>query len=147
MKLLVEPLTHDLIGEMQHLLKLHYQELSRKRRPLEPAYWVYLQLQDMGKLVMVTVRNDSNVLVGYHIMVLQSNMHYDSFDALSDVLFLAPEYRDGVTGGRLIVASREAVTDAGADTLVWRAKPGSALDRMLSKRYMVEDNTYIEPLH
>lgn len=93
---------HDCLDDIKPLLESHYDELSvTKGYPLSPNYEVYLKMQELGSLVVVTAR-DKGTLVGYIIFIVSPHLHYTTCKtAMDDIYFIKKEYRTGRTGLRL----------------------------------------------
>jgi GNAT superfamily N-acetyltransferase len=63
-----------------------------------------------------------------------TNLHYgDLLMCQNDLLFVRKSHRRGMTGMRLITATERAAKDRGVKMMLWHAKPGTTLDRMLPK--------------
>lgn len=74
-------------------------------------------------------------MVGYQVYIVTPHLHYkSSLTALSDVLYLAPEHRQGTTGIRLMKAAEEALVKRGVQKVVQNVKLkndwGLILERM-----------------
>jgi L-amino acid N-acyltransferase YncA len=91
-------------AELRQVTPLHWKELAlfQNEVPLEVDWERYNQLQDIGMLHCVTVR-DEGKLIGYHIAIISlSHLHYKSLrTAITDVYYVLPEYRQGYTGVKL----------------------------------------------
>lgn len=89
---------------VEELLKRHFEEIAHyKDIPLEPDWETYALLENAGKLRIFTVRVRGE-LVGYCAYALMHNLHYkSSYQAKQDVLFVAPEHRNGRVGAHLIL--------------------------------------------
>lgn len=93
----------DLRAEMLPLLEQHWREvaLNHAQVPLDIDEAKYRQLDESGALHIVTVRKDG-VLVGYHVAVVATHLHYAStLHGITDVYWIAPERRHGVTALRM----------------------------------------------
>lgn len=93
----------DLKGEMLPLLTRHWREiaLNHAEVPLDIDHERYDALDEAGSLHILTVRR-AGLLIGYHVAIVSSHLHYRStLHGITDVFYVAPEYRQGLTGIRL----------------------------------------------
>ena len=124
------------------LLQQHWEEiaLNKQLMVLKPDAETYRRLEQQDKLVSVGAF-DGDELVGYSVNLLHNHLHYaDLVVAMNDVLYLAPEYRQGSAGRRLLDATEKAVRTRGARMLCWHAKPETALNAILPRLgYGVQD--------
>lgn len=93
-------------AEMLPLLVKHWREvaLNHEAVPLDIDEAKYAQLDDSGALHIVTARRDG-VLIGYHVAMVSTHLHYAStLHGITDVYWVAPEFRAGRTGMRLFQA-------------------------------------------
>jgi len=85
----------DCFLEMVPLLKDHWKEVAvyQDDVPLDIDVERYKTLEEMGRLHIVTCRDDGK-LVGYCVTIINEHMHYKStVFGLNDIIYLAPEYR------------------------------------------------------
>lgn len=83
-----------MLPELIPLLGTHYQALSlhKGRHELRPQYHVYLDREDKGELLLVTVRRDG-VIVGYWITFVAPGLHYETcLTGTMDIWFIHPEH-------------------------------------------------------
>jgi len=122
------------IEEAEPLLRAHWDELARNkdRVPLAPDLAGYFQAEERGRLLIVTARRNGE-LVGYSVWFYGPHPHYHTtIFAENDVLWLAPECRNGRAGLRLIEASHAALKAHGVTIPHWREKNAHpALGRLL----------------
>lgn len=110
--------------DIKDLLKLHYDEvaLDQEHIPLDPDWERYETLYNRGGLFIVTAR-DAGKLVGYSVFFIVKHLHYNStLVASNDVLYLRPEYRQGMAGIRLIKVSEEELKKIDVMKVVWHIK-------------------------
>lgn len=113
---------------------------------LDPDWEVYRVLYD-GKAFYPLIARRDGELVGYHGIIIEQNLHYRSLRmGVSDVLWIRPDLRTGPLSGRLLLKSQEVAREQGATVFLWRSKPGTALNSVLSRRYRQQDVTYLQPL-
>jgi len=131
------------------LLEAHREELATHKdiMPLEPRVDVYETMEAQGVLLSI-VLEDEGQIVGYSVNFVLTNLHYGTcLMCQNDVLFLAPEYRKGTHGLKLITATVAAAKERGAHIVAWHAKPGTALNKILPRLgYGVQDIMYTRRL-
>ena len=122
------------------LLEEHYAELATVPdiMLLKPDVERYQTLEAAGNLFaigMFDIHGDgAETLVGYSVNIVCTNLHYgDLLMCQNDLLFVRKSHRRGMTGMRLITATERAAKDRGVKMMLWHAKPGTTLDRMLPK--------------
>jgi GNAT superfamily N-acetyltransferase len=107
----------DVLPEMEPLWPAHYEELSldKDRVKLGGCLERYAEMENLGILVVVTVRSDKQ-LVGYYVFMLLPHLHYKDAGlmAYTDMYFLLPEFRKGGTGVKMFLAVEQAMKNAGA---------------------------------
>jgi GNAT superfamily N-acetyltransferase len=122
------------------LLEEHYAELATVPdiMLLKPDVERYQTLEAAGNLFaigMFDIHGDgAETLVGYSVNIVCTNLHYgDLLMCQNDLLFVRKSHRRGMTGMRLITATERAAKDRGVKMMLWHAKPGTTLDRMLPR--------------
>lgn len=96
--------------ELQPHWKNHWDEvaLHHDRVPLDPDMEQYAMLDAMGRLSVLVARSAGKV-IGYHMTIIRSHLHYKStLHGFVDLYYIAPEFRQGMTGVRLF---KEAVKE------------------------------------
>lgn len=97
----------DNLDNLKGMFPLHYKQLAmdQDKVPLLPAYDIYLQQEDAGNLITMTVRRDG-IFVGYFIGFITTELHYQScLSCKMDIFFIHPDARgDGMPGLRLFRA-------------------------------------------
>lgn len=84
---------HDIAGKVGSLIKRHHAEVAPFDIPLAPNVAGYCAAEDAGLLRCFTAY-EGGVLIGYRVLFVARNPHYESTQASADVLFVRPEYRD-----------------------------------------------------
>ena len=128
--------------EIGGLLAAHYDELATDKRVirLDPDWGKYEGMERNRSLLIFTARQDGR-LVGYSVFFLVWGMHCKSnLFGQNDLIFLDRSARMGGTGVRLIRYSAEQIKEAGADKILWHAKPGTALHKILIKLGYIEQD-------
>lgn len=93
----------DLRTEMLPLLVRHWREIALNHAdvPLDIDERRYAELDEGGALHIVTARRHGS-LIGYHVAIISPHLHYAStLHGITDVYYVAPEFREGFTGIRL----------------------------------------------
>jgi GNAT superfamily N-acetyltransferase len=114
----------DVKDEVEPLLMRHWHEiaLNKDTVPLDPDWDGYFAAEDAGIICAITAR-DEGTLVGYMNFVLSRNLHYRSlFVADGDIFWLAPEYRKGMTGLRMIRFAEDLLKTLGVNKIVNKVK-------------------------
>ena len=106
------------------LLMRHWDEVAAKEitGPLDVDEKLYRQMDSAGLLHITTARA-GHELVGYAAYLIYRNHHYrQKLIADADVFFLAPEYRCGLCGLRLLKSAEAALIERGVTTIVQKVK-------------------------
>jgi hypothetical protein len=102
----------------------HWQEIAhhQDKIPLSPDWERYRKMAEAGVIHLTTAR-DAGILVGYLVYFVVPHLHYSkSITALSDVLYLAPEYRLGTTGIRLLKVAEVSLRALGVQRVIQNVK-------------------------
>jgi GNAT superfamily N-acetyltransferase len=131
------------------LLEEHYAELATVPdiMLLKPDVERYQTLEANNSIFAIGMF-DKEELVGYSVNIVCTNLHYgDLLMCQNDLLFVRKSHRRGMTGMRLITATERAAKDRGVKMMLWHAKPGTTLDRMLPRLgYGIQDIIYSQVL-
>lgn len=131
------------------LLDEHWQEVAKNKElmKLNPDWDKYRELDEAGKLTNCIAVDGGGSCVGYTVNFIVPHVHYkDLMVAYNDVIYLSPEYRASRVALRLMQETSRTAKAAGAQLLLWHAKPGTALDLTLAKRVAHHENVYAEKL-
>lgn len=93
----------DLRAEMMPMLVRHWREVALNHAdvPLDIDEARYRSLDEGGALHILTARRNG-LLIGYHVAIVSGHLHYAStLHGITDVYWLAPECRHGVTAMRM----------------------------------------------
>ena len=114
-----EFLTPDLIDEITPLAVANWTETGfTADAPLDINWQAYFSCQLAGALCLITARIDGD-LVGYGAYIITPHMHCASImQAVQTVLFVAPEYRRGAVGYRMIAESDKILAARGATVIM-----------------------------
>lgn len=99
--------------DAQELIPIHYEELSLDKDRVKIGIDCdrYLNMEAAGMLHIVTVRLSDGKMVGYYIAMILPHMHYKDAGlmAYTDMYFIAPEYRIGGAGAKMMVFVEETL--------------------------------------
>jgi len=130
-----EPLT-PFIDEAMPLFERHWREISANLDiPLEPDRTLYAASEAADMLRVYTVRGTGGDLYGYALFFVRSNAHYaSSKQAVQDIVFIAPEYRQGTLGMRLLRFAEDQLRAEGVQAVYHHVKLAHpALGKVLSR--------------
>lgn len=114
----------DVKEEAMPLLREHWEEiaLNKDTVPLDPLWDQYQAVEDMGLYHVVTARAFGN-LIGYSTYTLCQNFHYASLrQAETDIFWLQPKYRRGMTGIRLLKFAEQSLKELGCNKIITKTK-------------------------
>lgn len=141
MRVVPQPVTfrveswNDIVEEMKPLFELHWQEIALDKGSikLDPDYEKYAALCNEGVLHVVAARAGST-LVGYHVSFIHPHLHYKSTLTCSpDIFYLRPEYRNGMTGYKLMKFFRDSVKARGVKRIYMNTKLSIDIDPILRR--------------
>lgn len=115
---------HAVKSEMVPLWNRHWREVALNHAdvPLDVDHERYDSLADAGALHVLTVRRDGK-LIGYHIAIVSGHLHYRStLHGITDVYWIAPECRHGVTAVRMFQAVERELRKLGVRKLFTATK-------------------------
>ena len=98
------------LEEIKELLPLHYKELAlnQDKVPLSPRYDIYLNREEAGELVFVTMR-DVGELVGYFLGFIQPGLHYSTcLTCQMDIFYIRQDKRGNALPGVRLFRAVEA---------------------------------------
>jgi len=100
--------------EIAALSKRHHAEGGTKYEPYSPDWERYHQLDRMGLLAAWTARPiGGHALAGYVIWIVSPGIHCtETLIADAKLFYLAPEWRDGLTGYKFLKSAIEAIRAA-----------------------------------
>lgn len=130
------------------LQRMHYEEIALdKKVPLDPDWQKFEALEESGSLYCYGAFVGPQ-LAGYSVNYLYRHLHYDILVAQNDAVFVDPAYRGLGVSACLARVMKTALRDAGAQKLVWHAKEGTALERILRSKHdvRVQDIIFSEDL-
>ena len=125
----------DMWDECVPLLEEHYREIGlyNDKVSFSPDVEKYEMLCDMDLLYIITAR-DEGKLVGYYACFIQPSLHYtETLCSVNDVFYIAPSYRKGFTGIRLLKEAESHMRDRGVDVLSLSFKTYLPLDPLFER--------------
>lgn len=136
----------DSIGKTGEMLEEHWQEVAKHKSlmVLKPDVQRYTAMEQMSMLIGLGAFLNGE-MIGYSVTFIMPHMHYaDLIVASNDVLFVRQQYRATRVGLKLISETERIAKERGARMMMWHAKPGTALDALMSRRdgYGVQDIIY-----
>lgn len=145
-----ELLTDTLIRNLMALNLGHHREVSAHQDLLlRPDYGAYLAAQAAGQLRVYTVRDaDTYRLQGYAVHFVRMHPHFStSLQAAQDVLYLAPEARQGWTGYHFIQWCDAQLQREGVEIVYQHVTPARDFGPLLERLgYEAVDLTYARRL-
>lgn len=121
------------VGEL--LLYEHWKEVSHYQDiALEVDWPLYESFERQGKFRLYTVRKGTEV-IGYAAFFVNHNPHYmSSFQAVQDVLYLAPAYRKALIGSQLVAYADTMLRAEGLQVTYHHSKVALPLDALLKRQ-------------
>lgn len=136
----------DRIDRMQELLVSHWDEVAKNKQVmvLKPDRERYAYLDEHDGLVCLWAIDADGDIVGYSVNFIGPHIHYADLRVCNnDVLFLREDLRPSTLGLRLIRETERAAKARGAQLMLWHAKEGTSLDKIMPRlRYGVQDIIY-----
>ena len=109
-----------MVRELAPLLARQQEEVGRAYQDFDPDWGRYFEYERAGILRLWIARDENGVLVGYVIGSVIHGLHAAStVHHYADLFWLAPEWRDGLLGLRLLRSAAEAVRELGVRVLRW----------------------------
>ena len=111
-------------AEAAEMFVRHWQEIALNHAdvPLDIDHAKYDSLAAAGALHVLTARREGR-LIGYHVAIVSGHLHYAStLHGITDVYYVAPEFRHGVTGMRMFQAVEREMKAIGVKKLFTATK-------------------------
>lgn len=100
----------------------------------DPDVSGYRDLYTNGRLIVLTVRDD-RTMVGYLMFVVMQHFHARSIrTAFEEGLYLAPEYRKGTLGIRLLNLAEAMLRTLDCGRVYYTNRPQRDLSKLYSRR-------------
>lgn len=126
---------NDVIDGLKELNLLHWEEteIHKDKVPFDIDYEAFAQLDNVGILHLMTVR-DNDKLIGYYASIVTPSLHHKgTLFAASDVIYIAKDYRDAKTGSTLISKTEESLKKLGVKVMHVTYKSDHPLDKLLNR--------------
>jgi L-amino acid N-acyltransferase YncA len=110
--------------EMSALWPAHWKEvaLDHDAIPLDPDLELYDHLAESGMLHVLVARDEGRI-IGYHLSIVKPHLHYrTSLHAQTDVYYIDPAYRKGMTGVRLFKEAERTLVARGVKKMITGTK-------------------------
>lgn len=123
------------MADLRPILEKHADELSphKSKYPLCPDIEILSMLQDIGRLHIMTARDDGKI-IGYCSFLEAKSLHYAgvvNFEV--DAFFLLKEYRKGLTGYKLLKEAHEMCKREGATHIIQKCKVCADLSKLFER--------------
>ena len=101
----------DIAPEIRYLVSRQNAEVGEHYLPFAPDWDRYFAMERAGSFAIWTARTlEGKALVGYVVWILLRGLHSaETIFADADLVYLAPEWRDGLTGYKLLKSGIAAV--------------------------------------
>jgi GNAT superfamily N-acetyltransferase len=115
----------DFIPEFDALLRPHMSEINMTQRygfEFKPNYLQYIKMQEFGATIVLTCRNDDE-LIGYAVFNIYPSIRYpDCKMAREDLYYIKPEFRGNGLGKRLFIEIEKFLKEKDVDQVVFTTK-------------------------
>jgi len=111
---------NEIVREFDPFIEPHWKELGLDQIdvPVQLDYASYEKLDNDRHLHVVTVR-DKGKLIGYHISIIRTMLHYaTTLHAIVDLYYLKPEYRKDKTGLRMFQFAEDRFRELGVVKII-----------------------------
>lgn len=134
----------DVLFESYTLYKEHHDELNGKDKQFKVDLPKYFQLESMGALMVFTIRDKDNVLVGHSYFILMRN-HNHLLDIVADntIFYITPEHRKGWLASKFIKYCDKLLFNGGMTEVRMHTKTRSPFNILLERaKYKQEEVVY-----
>jgi hypothetical protein len=154
MKIAVEPFTLELAAEITPLGQECWDECSEIKKDtcayhgqrglaIDPNNEQYLAIQANSQLIAMTLRDDSNVLQGYALLIIYYSMHLrKELCGNVDTFYVRPEHRNSMP--RFMSSVENAFRTCGVSIVGWPVTASGKLFEILKKRGYIADDVVME---
>jgi len=132
--------------EIVPLAKEDWEEIEhdKERKPFDPDWDTYYQLEDMGCLYIFTARLGKK-LIGYYTALVVKDMHSrDNRHVYNDLIFLSKSHRKGLTGVKLMKFAEKCIKEDGHKVLHVGTTERNPIDPILERLGYVKTETKFE---
>lgn len=130
--------------DAEPMLIEHWDEVAKNKQimQLKPDHAGYRRIEGNGGLLILGAYRDCK-MVGYSFNFIAPHLHYaDLIVCNNDILFVDKKHRQSPIGLQLIRKTEATARQCGARLMLWHAKQGTSLDRILQRKYNVQDIIY-----
>lgn len=113
------------LEEMQAIYPDHYEALAlnKDKVPLDPDYDIYLAMNEVGKILCATLRDDKREMMGYFIGLVNPGLHYKTCLTLTmDIFWVCPAARGQWVGVKLFRCVEEEAKRLGVQRVFYGSK-------------------------
>ena len=132
----------EMLANASELFSEHWEEIALNKQVmiLKPDEQKYRAAEENGMLLILAAFEGDKV-VGYSVNIVTNHLHYaDLITCSNDLLFVTEGKRNGRLGLQLIRATEKAAKERGARLMLWHAKQGTPLEKMMPRLgYGVQD--------
>jgi predicted GNAT superfamily acetyltransferase len=132
----------EMLANASELFSEHWEEIALNKQVmvLKPDEQKYRAAEDNGMLLILAAFEGEKV-VGYSVNIVTNHLHYaDLITCSNDLLFVTEGKRNGRLGLQLIRATEKMAKERGARLMLWHAKQGTPLEKMMPRLgYGVQD--------
>ena len=132
----------EMLANASELFSEHWEEIALNKQVmvLKPDEGKYRAAEANGMLLILGAFEGDRI-VGYSVSVVTNHPHYaDLITCSNDLLFVTEDKRSGRLGLQLIRKTEEAAKERGARLMLWHAKTGTPLEKMMPRLgYGVQD--------
>lgn len=134
----------DVLFESYSLYKEHHDELNGKDKPFKVDLPKYFQLESMGALMVFTIRNKENRLVGHSYFILMRNHnHLPDLIADNTIFYITPKHRKGWLASKFIKYCDKVLFNGGMTEVRMHTKTRSPFNILLERaKYSQEEIVY-----
>lgn len=131
--------------EAEPLLTEHWSEVAKNKQVmvLKPDHDGYRRMEHDGRMLILGAYRGGK-MVGYSFNFVGPHLHYaDLIVCNNDVLFVHKDHRNSPIGLQLLRRTEKAAKARGAQLMLWHAKQGTSLDKIMRRmKYGVQDIIY-----
>ncbi len=132
----------EMLANAGALFSEHWEEiaLNKEVMVLKPDEAKYRAAEANGMLLILGAFEGTEV-VGYSVNIVTNHLHYADLTTCSnDLLFVTEGKRNGRLGLQLIRETEKVAKERGARLMLWHAKLGTPLEKMMPRLgYGVQD--------
>jgi len=132
----------EMLANASELFSEHWEEIALNKQVmiLKPDEQKYRAAEENGMLLILAAFEGDKV-VGYSVNIVTNHLHYaDLITCSNDLLFVTEGKRNGRLGLQLIRATEKMAKERGARLMLWHAKQGTPLEKMMPRLgYGVQD--------